>query len=66
MNITLNGKQLEVEEGINLIELIKFKRLELDRIVIEFNLEIVKKEEWDKVILKENDKLEILRFVGGG
>jgi sulfur carrier protein len=30
------------------------------------NMEIVKKEDWDKKTLKEGDKIELLQFVGGG
>jgi len=33
---------------------------------VAVNMEIVKKENWDKFIPKENDKIEILQFVGGG
>jgi sulfur carrier protein len=30
------------------------------------NMDIVKKDNWDKYILKNNDKIELLQFVGGG
>jgi sulfur carrier protein len=30
------------------------------------NMEIVKKENWNNFIPKDNDKIELLQFVGGG
>jgi len=64
--IVLNGKETEIKDGMTLADLIRYKGLEPDRIVVEYNMEIPKKEDWEKVVLKENDRLEILRFVGGG
>jgi sulfur carrier protein len=29
-------------------------------------MEIVKKDEWNTYVVKEDDKLELLQFVGGG
>ena len=34
--------------------------------VVEYNLNIVKSDKWSGTILKENDSLEVLSFVGGG
>ncbi|GAE86881.1 sulfur carrier protein ThiS [Acetivibrio straminisolvens] len=66
MFITLNGKQTEVANGTSLMDLICSKGLEPESVVIEYNQNVLRKEEWDSVVLKENDKLEVLRFVGGG
>lgn len=66
MNITLNGKQAEIRDGTALMDLIREKGLEPEKIVIEYNRKVLQKEEWDSVVLKNNDKLEVLRFVGGG
>lgn len=66
MNIKINGKEETVNEKISLIELLEEKKLNLNAIVVEYNLEIVKNEEWSSIALKENDSIEVLRFVGGG
>ncbi len=66
MVILLNGKKTEIREEKTLKELINEKGLEPDRIVVEYNYQVLKQEEWEKTILKENDNLEVLRFVGGG
>lgn len=66
MQITLNGKKLDVDINMKLMDLLAMKGLEPERIVIEYNGELMKKEEWTAAVLKEGDTLEILRFVGGG
>jgi sulfur carrier protein len=33
---------------------------------VAVNMKIVKKDEWDKYFIQENDKIEALNFVGGG
>ncbi|MGM0472235.1 MAG: sulfur carrier protein ThiS [Bacillota bacterium] len=66
MEITLNGEVEELQEEVNLEELLESKDLELDRLVIEYNQEIVSREEWSKITVQDGDVLEVLRFVGGG
>ncbi len=62
----VNGKVEQVEEGLSLLKYILSKGLNPDTVVVEHNYIIVKKEEQGNTQLKENDSLEILRFVGGG
>lgn len=66
MVISLNGKKTEVKEGITLKELMSENGLEPERVVVEYNYQVLKQDKWDETLLKENDNLEVLRFVGGG
>lgn len=66
MKIILNGKEIDVEVGLTISELLVQKKLNPKAIIIEYNGELVKEDAWSETILKENDKLEILQFVGGG
>ena len=66
MNIQLNGKHVPVADGMTIGELIRQKDLDPAAVVVEHNMAIVKATELDRTALKENDTLEILRFVGGG
>ncbi len=66
MEITVNGKPVDTREGICLMDFIKEKGLEPERIVIEYNSAIAGREEWDEIFLKEKDCLEVLKFMGGG
>lgn len=66
MNIYLNGKANDVPDGLTLSGLIAQKRLDPETIIVEHNYKLVRKERWDGTVLKENDRIEILRFVEGG
>lgn len=66
MQIYLNGKKIETDSVMSLSDFLTLKELEPDRIVVEYNFEIVRKEDRTRIYLKENDNLEILRLVGGG
>ncbi|WP_234701982.1 sulfur carrier protein ThiS [Desulfotomaculum nigrificans] len=51
---------------MTIAQLVKEKGLNPNTIIIEYNQELVSQEKWTEIILQENDRLEILRFVGGG
>lgn len=66
MNLILNGEEIDVENGLNVLELLKVKGIQPEKVIVELNHKILKTEELKKTLLKENDRLEVLRFVGGG
>ncbi len=66
MIVTINGKKETFERTLSLLELIKEKGLNKDKIVIERNLEIVPKDKLETILLSNNDSIEIIAFVGGG
>ncbi len=55
-----------LEQELNLLDYLGYKKIDPATVVIEYNLNIIRQEEWSSIIIKENDNLEILRFVGGG
>jgi len=66
MIIRINGQEVEIERDLNLLELVLSKKLPAESVVLEHNLCIVPKDEWENVPLRENDHIEIVSFVGGG
>ncbi|MBU5228032.1 sulfur carrier protein ThiS [Clostridium senegalense] len=64
-SVLVNGKEKNYE-SFSVSEMIKDLDLNADKIVVELNLKILPKEEYDKTVLKEDDKIEIVAFVGGG
>lgn len=67
MNIRINGEEMVLSnETMNLHELITGKGLVPERVVIEVNLEIIARERWPSVSVREDDQIEIVSFVGGG
>ncbi|MCR2032159.1 sulfur carrier protein ThiS [Anaerofustis stercorihominis] len=63
--IKVNGKGLDLKD-ITLKELLISLKYDISRVAVELNEEIVSKNDYEKVIIKDNDKLEIVSFVGGG
>lgn len=66
MNITVNGKHETLSGKTTLLEFIEGKGLVPDTVVVQLNDEIVKRDQWNATSLKDDDALEIVRFVGGG
>jgi len=66
MKITFNGKKMEINTGGKLIDIIGKLCLDQNSIVIEHNYKIINKKDWDRIVLNENDNIEILELVGGG
>lgn len=62
----VNGKEIVIKDGTPLIDFLADKKYDRAKIAIERNKEIVPKKEYENVILKNTDKLEIVSFVGGG
>ncbi|MCX5749737.1 MAG: sulfur carrier protein ThiS [Candidatus Saganbacteria bacterium] len=66
MKIIVNGEEKETPRSVNIRYLASMHKLDSARAVIEHNGKILKGEEWGKTYLNENDKIEIISFVGGG
>ena len=66
MTLHINGEPKSFSEGLTLAGLVAELGMKPDRVAVELNLEIVARGSWDKVVLKDGDKLEIVHFVGGG
>ena len=62
--IKVNGEAKTIPQ-ITILSLLEEYKIKSDRVVIELNKKILKKEDFNYVI-KENDELEIVTFVGGG
>ena len=66
MNIVLNGEEIIIADNLNVMELIDLYELPASKVAVERNLEIVPKSAYVTTMLKENDKVEIVHFIGGG
>ncbi len=64
--IQLNGKKITVNKNMTISNvLIKYK-LDNKKVAIELNGEILPKNKYNKKKLQDNDKIEIVHFIGGG
>jgi len=66
LNIIINGENKIFNEGNSLKDIIISLQIEDKVMAAAVNMDIVKKDTWDSFIPKENDKIELLQFVGGG
>ncbi len=66
LRLQVNGERREVEANLSLLELVESLNLRAEQIAIELNRTVVRRAEWDSTVLKEDDALEIVHFVGGG
>jgi len=66
MEITVNGKQQQLESGMTLSELLNRLNLDPERVAVERNLNVVPKDDFANTTLANDDTLEIVQFVGGG
>ncbi len=66
MEIIINGENQTINENTTISQLLKQLQVEEKIVAISLNLNVVKKETWNNVFLKENDRLELLQFMSGG
>jgi len=64
--IQLNGKKVVIKSNLSLFDLLKKYKLNNTRVAIEYNGVIIPKVNYKKKNLKNNDKVEIVHFIGGG
>lgn len=62
----VNGKEMNLEDGITIDELLSKIKINKDRVVVEVDGAIVLKDEFSSFKLKENNTIEVVSFVGGG
>ncbi|WP_203556646.1 sulfur carrier protein ThiS [Bacillus sp. B15-48] len=62
----VNGKMIALEKEQTLYDFLTNQNFDLTTIAVERNGEIVPKTTFKDVWLEDKDKLEIVRFVGGG
>ena len=64
--IQLNGKKIVIKSNSSVFDLLKKYKLFNKKVAIEHNGIIIQKANYKKKYLKNNDKLEIVHFIGGG
>ena len=66
MRIQLNGRDHDLAGATPLATLVEKLGLDVRKVAVERNLEIVPRSAYAVTILCEGDRLEIVNFVGGG
>ena len=66
IKIKLNGKFITVQQSLSIKSLVEKHKIPIKMVAIELNKKILEKSNYKKTILKNNDKVEIVHFIGGG
>jgi thiamine biosynthesis protein ThiS len=64
--IQLNGKKVVIKSNYSVFDLLKKYKLTNKKVAIEHNGIIIPKIKYKKKFLKNNDRVEIVHFIGGG
>jgi thiamine biosynthesis protein ThiS len=66
MQVTANGENFEVRDGLSVAEFIRSRELDPRYVVVERNGEPVERKRYEDLRLAEGDRLELVRAVAGG
>ena len=64
--IQLNGSPYKINTKTNLNQLLQELKIQKKKVAIEVNGAIIEKEKYPKIILRKDDRVEIVHFIGGG
>lgn len=63
--VMINGESRNIA-GQNLYQYLKEEGFDFNRIVVERNYEILQRDDLEKIVIMDDDTIEVLNFVGGG
>jgi len=66
MTIVLNGERQQVNDNTSISQLLRSLNLENRRLAVEINQQIIPRSDFERRILNEQDKVEIVQAIGGG
>jgi sulfur carrier protein len=66
IKVTINGEEREIPGGLTVAGLLDYLNVKHAAAIVEHNLAVLKKDLYGDTQVRNGDKLEIVRFVGGG
>lgn len=66
INLTVNGKPRPIDDSMDLESYLDSYGLDLKHVAVGYNGDVLKREQYPEVVLRDGDILEIVRPVGGG
>jgi len=66
LRVYVNGEPREINQPLTVAELVTELDLPPARIAIELNRAVVRRNDWSATTLNDDDRIEIVHFVGGG
>lgn len=62
----INGKCIELNGETSITSMLNSLKLSHDKVVVEVNMDIIPRDQYDIKFLSEDDTVEVISFVGGG
>ena len=66
VTIVLNGETRGVPAGATVLALLETIGIAPGRVAVEVNGRVVRRDDYLRLVLRDNDKLEVVHLVGGG
>ena len=66
INIILNGKEIKINKLLSVQQLLIKENLDKKMLAVAINGSIIERQDYKHTIIEEEDRIEIVRPVGGG
>jgi thiamine biosynthesis protein ThiS len=66
MELRVNGKPRVAQDGLTVTGLLEDLQIHPQRVAVQLNGEILRREQFPAVVLKDADVVEIITFMAGG
>jgi thiamine biosynthesis protein ThiS len=66
LKVVVNGEEKELPAGVTAAILLEILGLAASRVAVERNCEVIPRGRLGEIALAEGDRVEVVRFVGGG
>lgn len=66
ISLSVNGKRRELEGPVRLIDFLEGTGVNMQFVAVAHNGDVVERERFAHVVLKDGDVIEVVRPVGGG
>ena len=64
--LRVNGREENFTEEISVLEFLNNKGVDPPRVIVAINDNVVNKDSWESVLIKDGDEINVLKIVGGG
>lgn len=66
ISVRINGETQEFDQPLTVREILSDLAIKEGTVAIAVNESVVPKAEWDKILIQDGDRVEIIRVVAGG
>lgn len=66
ITLTINGKRRTLEGQMTIADYLATNRIDVRIVAVEHNGNVLRREQFEHIVLREGDQVEIVRMIGGG